>query len=312
MLVSETATRRSLLFLLGIVLSAAMIAAAPARALQNVIKLPDGFQPEGIAAGNGDTFYVGSIPTGEILTGDVRTGAVGTLVPAEEGRAAIGMKYDESTGLLFVAGGPTGKAYVYDAESGDLVAEIQLAEAGSSFINDVVITPDAAYFTNSSAPVIYRVSLADVGPSATFEAIELGGEYQFTEGAFNANGIAATPDGGWLIIVNSAEGALYRVDPMTGFATRIDLHGDSVEFGDGILLQGETLYVVQNQLNQIAVVELNSDFSEGTIVDTLTHRRFDVPTTIARFGNSLYAVNARFGSPPPIHTPDDIVRVPIK
>jgi hypothetical protein len=99
---------------------------------------------------------------------------------------------------------------------------------------------------------------------------------------------------------------------MTGFATRIDLHGDSVEFGDGILLQGETLYVVQNQLNQIAVVELNSDFSEGTIVDTLTHRRFDVPTTIARFGNSLYAVNARFGSPPPIHTPDDIVRVPIK
>lgn len=310
MLIAQTASRRSLLVFLLIALSTALIAAAPFKAFPETIALPDGFQPEGIAVGKGHTFYVGSIPTGQILTGDLRTGEVTTLVPAAAGRSAIGLKYDESTGLLFVAGGMTGKAYVYDAESGDLVAEIQLAAPGSSFINDVVITQDAAYFTNSFAPVIYRVPLADIGPSATFEVIELGGEYQFTAGAFNANGIAATPNGKWLIIVNSTEGALYRVDPTTGFATRIALSGGSVQFGDGILLQGKTLYVVQNRLNQIAVVELNSDLTEGTIVDTITSEFFDVPTTIARFGNSLYAVNARFGSPPPVNTPDDVVRVP--
>jgi sugar lactone lactonase YvrE len=309
MLVFQTASRRSFLVLLLITLGAAMIAAVPFQAFPETIALPDGFQPEGIAVGTGHTFYVGSIPTGEILTGDLRTGEVTTLVPAQAGRAAIGLKVDESTGLLFVAGGMTGKAYVYDAESGDLVAEIQLAAPGSSFINDVVITQDAAYFTNSFAPVIYRVPLADIGPSSTFEVIELGGEYQFIAGAFNANGIAATPNGKWLIIVNSTEGALYRVDPMTGFATRIALSGGSVQFGDGILLQGKTLYVVQNRLNQIAVVELNPDFTAGTIVDTITSEFFDVPTTIARFGDSLYAVNARFGSPPPVNTPDDIVRV---
>jgi sugar lactone lactonase YvrE len=310
MLVVQTARRRSFLIFLLTAFSTALIAAAPFKAFPETIALPDGFQPEGIAVGKGHTFYVGSIPTGEILTGDLRTGEVTTLVPAEAGRSAIGLKYDERTGLLFVAGGMTGKAYVYDAESGDLVAEIQLAAPNSTFINDVVVTREAAYFTSSFEQVIYRVSLADIGPVPTFEVIELSGEYQFTPGAFNANGIAATPNGKTLIIVNTSTGTLYNVDPDTGFATEIDLGGDNVAFGDGILLQGKTLYVVQNQLNQIAVVELNSDFTAGSIVDTITNESFDVPTTIARFGNSLYAVNARFGSPPPVNTPDDVVRVP--
>jgi sugar lactone lactonase YvrE len=293
-----------------IALSLTFIAAAPLEAFPAVIALPDGFQPEGIAVGTGHTFYVGSIPTGEVLTGDLRTGEVRTLVPAEEGRAAIGLKYDERTGLLFVAGGTTGKAFLYDATSGDLVSEVQLGAPESSFINDVVITQEAAYFTNSFQRVIYRVPLEDIGPLSSFEVIQLGGEYQFTPGTFNANGIAATPNGKTLIIVNSTEGALYKVNPTTGFATRIVLSGGSVQFGDGILLQGKTLYVVQNSLNQIAVVELNPDFTSGSIVNTIAHESFDVPTTIARFGNSLYAVNARFGSPPPVNTPDDIVRLP--
>jgi sugar lactone lactonase YvrE len=312
MFVAQTANRRSLLVLLLFVLSAVMIAAAPLQAFPDLIPLPDGFQPEGIAVGKGSTFYVGSIPTGAVYSGDLRTGEGEVLVPAQSGRAAIGLKYDERTGLLFVAGGPTGFAYVYDGETGENVAEIQLT-TGPRFINDVIVTKDAAYFTNSQQPVIYRVSLENNGElpaSPTVEEIPLTGDYVFTPNAFNANGIAATPNGKTLIIVNSVDGVLYNVDPTTGVATRIDLDGDTLTNGDGILLQGKTLYVVQNRLNQIAVVELNSDFTEGTIVDTITHESFDVPTTIARFGDSLYAVNARFGSPPPIGTEDDIVRVP--
>jgi hypothetical protein len=183
-----------------------------------------------------------------------------------------------------------------------------------SFINDVVITRDAAYFTNSFQPILYKVPLADDGglPSPlTSVAIPLSGDYQFTAGAFNANGIDALPNGKTLVIVNSTEGALYTVDPETGVASRIDLGMGNVSNGDGILLQGRTLYVVQNQLNRIAVVELASNLASGEIVDLLTNSSFDVPTTIAKFGNALYAVNARFGTVPTPETEYDVVRVPL-
>jgi sugar lactone lactonase YvrE len=302
---------RHILAALLLVLSLATMGSASS-VFPKRIPLPDGFQPEGIASGSGTTFYVGSIPTGAIYQGDFRTGEGEILVEPKSGRSAIGLKYDPGTGLLFVSGGETGKAFIYDAQTGELVAEIQLSTQ-PSFINDVVITRDAAYFTNSFQPEIYRVSL-DAGRTApSFEAdtIPLGGEFQFTSGGFNTNGIDATPNGKTLIIVNSSEGALYRIDPQTGFATQIDLGRDSVPNGDGILLQGKSLYVVQNAINQIAVIELSADFSFGTIESNITSPLFRVPTTIARFGNALYAVNARFGTPPTSDTDYDVVRVPL-
>jgi hypothetical protein len=54
--------------------------------------------------------------------------------------------------------------------------------------------------------------------------------------------------------------------------------------------------VVQNQLNKIAVVRLAADLRSGTLARTITDSDFDVPTTAARYGNWLYAVNARFGT----------------
>jgi len=311
MFVKQLGLRRSFAVLLLVVLSFTSIGSTFAQSFPDVIPLPDGFQPEGIATGTGTTFYVGSIPTGAVYRGDLRTGEGEVLVQPQAGRAAIGLKYDDRSGLLFVAGGPTGYAYIYNGETGANVAEIQLTTL-PSFINDVVITKDAAYFTNSFQPFIYRVPLennGDLPAVPTVEEIPLGGEYQFTPGAFNANGIAATPNGKTLIIVNSTEGALYNVDPTTGVATRIDLGTGAVPNGDGILLQGKTLYVVQNRLNQIAVVELNADLTSGTITEIITDSDFRVPTTIARFGSSIYAVNARFGTPPTPDTEYEVVRV---
>jgi sugar lactone lactonase YvrE len=310
MFVVQTLTRRSLFAFLLIVLSAAMIAAAPAQTFPDVIELPNGFAPEGIAVGKGTTFYVGSLVMGAVYRGDLRTGEGAVLVPPQTGRVAVGLKYDERTGLLFVAGGPTGFAYIYNGETGANVTEIQLTDPGN-FINDVVITKDAAYFTNSNQPILYRVPLANNGElpaTPTVDEISLGGDYVSLPG-FNANGIAATPNGKTLILVNSAAQALYNVDPNTGIARRIDLGGAAVQNGDGLLLQGKTLYVVQNRLNQIAVVALNPQLTEGEITDTITSPEFDVPTTIARFGDSLYAVNARFGTPPTPDTEYDVVRV---
>jgi sugar lactone lactonase YvrE len=311
MSLTHTAKWRPFIVFLLVALSLTMIAGAPARALPEVIPLPNGFQPEGIAIGRGTTFYVGSIPTGAVYRGDLRTGKGSVLVPAQAGRQATGLKYDRRTGLLFVSGGPTGYAYVYDGRTGANVAAIQLTTL-PSFINDVVITRDAAYFTNSFQPAIYRVPLDEdrqLPDPPVSEEIPLGGEYQFTPGAFNANGIAAARNGKTLIIVNSAEGALYKVDPATGDATRIDLGGGSVINGDGILLKGRRLYVVQNVLNQMAVVRLRGDLNSGEIARTITSPLFRVPTTIARFGPWLYAVNARFDTPPTPDTEYEVVRV---
>lgn len=283
------------------------------KAFPDIIPLPDGFAPEGIVVGNGTTFFVGSLGDGSIYRGDLRTGAGELLVSAPEGdRTAVGLAFDQRSKQLFVAGGATGEAYVYDAESGETAATYQLTEESDTFINDVVVTRTAAFFTDSFRSFIYRFPLGPAGRlpgSGAVEELSLSGDFQSVPGEFNANGIDATPNGKHLIVVNSFLGTLYRVDPETGEAQLIDLDGDTVPSGDGILLDGRTLYVVQNSLNQIAVVELSPDLLSGQVTGTITSDEFDVPTTIAEFGSDLYAVNARFGTPAGPDTEYDVVRV---
>ncbi|HSK41272.1 MAG TPA: hypothetical protein VK943_16025, partial [Arenibaculum sp.] len=259
--------RRMILLLLAALVVAAV--AAPAALAHNTfpktIPLPNGWQPEGIAIGHGSTFYVGSIPTGAIYRGDLRTGQGAVLVPGVAGRAAIGLEYDR--GRLFVAGGPTGKAFVYDAKTGALIREVQLATGtDATFINDVVVTRKAAYFTDSFRAVIYRLPLWRHGwPAATAQVVPLSGDFQLVEG-FNLNGIEATH---WaLISVQSATGKLFRINPRSGVTREIDLGGLALTNGDGLLLKGRTLYVVRNQDNQIAVLRLSWHLRSARLVGT--------------------------------------------
>ena len=105
-------------------------------------------------------------------------------------------------------------------------------------------------------------------------------------------------------------GKLFAADADTGVANEIDLGGADVVNGDGLLLRGRILFVVQNRLNRIAVLVLSRDLSHGRVVHTITDPAFDVPTTIAAFGQHLYAVNARFGTPSPQAASYNVVRVP--
>jgi sugar lactone lactonase YvrE len=273
------------------------------------ISLPSGFQPEGIASGAGSEFFAGSLANGAIFKGNFRTGAGGVFIPGEAGRVSVGMKYDTRSGLLFVAGGPTGKANVFDTTARTLIASYQLASA-PTFINDVILTRDAAYFTDSQAARLFRLPLGAAGalPDASaVTLIPLGGDWSQVSG-FNANGITATPDGKTLFVINSTIGAVFKVDPASGSAVRITDPG-ALTAGDGILLDGKTLYVVRNRLNQIAVVDLSPDFANGAVVGTITSPYFRVPTTVAEFGNRLYVVNARFGTPPGPGVDYDAVQV---
>jgi hypothetical protein len=273
------------------------------------IPLPNGFQPEGIDT-KGNRFYVGSIPTGAVYSGSLRSGRGDILVPGREGRAAIGLKVDRRK-RLFVAGGPTGKAFVYSARDGSDLAEFTLTPA-PTFVNDVTVTRKAAYFTDSQRQQLYVLDLGRGGrlPAAA-RTLPLTGDLKYDQdpATFELNGIAATRNGKRLISVQSGVGKLFLIDPRSGVTEEIDLGGDTVPNGDGLLLQGRTLYVVQNRLNQIAVVRLDRDLDDGEVVGTLTDDDFRVPTTIARKGRYLWAVNARFGTPPGPDVDYDIVRV---
>jgi sugar lactone lactonase YvrE len=210
----------------------------------------------------------------------------------------------DNRGRLFVAGGSAGTGRVIDARTGELLSEYHFAET-PTFVNDVVLTRSTVWFTDSARPQLYGLPLGRNGSlpdQSQVVTLPLEGAWEQMPGN-NANGIVQTPDHRALIVVQTATGLLFRVDPSTGVATKINLGSTlSLPNGDGLLLEGRTLYVVQNRDNQVAVVKLNRSGTTGQLVDTLTSRDFDVPTTVASFGNSLYLPNARFrptGTPPP-------------
>jgi sugar lactone lactonase YvrE len=302
--------KRSLYILIVVALLSTTVVFAKSSPFPEVIPLPDGFRPEGIVSGYGTDFYAGSLANGAIFKGDFRSGEGDILVEGATGNISVGLSFDERTGYLFVAGGTTGMARVYDTASGELAGSFALSSPGS-FINDVVVTHSAAFFTDSFNARLFKLPLSPDGglpDPASVEALPLSGDW-VQAGGFNANGIDATPNGDTLILVNSGLGRLFTVDPSSGEAESIDLGGASVTAGDGILLDGKTLYVVRNQLNQIAAIKLAPDFSSGEIITTLTHPAFDVPTTVTEFGSRLYAVNARFSTAPTPTTQYDVVQV---
>ena len=271
------------------------------------IQLPDGFQPEGIAI-KGKSFFVGSLATGAIYRGDLRTGTGAVIYPGDTG-PSVGLAVDHN-GRVFAAGGGSGNARVVDGRTGQLIKLIDLTDAAATFVNDVVIAQGSAWFTDSVNPFLYRVPLDLVGD---VQEVPLTGDLAYTTG-FNVNGIDATANGKTLVLVQSNAGKLFTSDH-TGLTKEIKLTGDtgqadSVTNGDGILLEGRTLYVVQNRLNAIAVIRLDKGLTSGHVLKRLMDPDFAVPTTIDRFGSHLYAVNARFGTPPTPETEYWITAVP--
>ena len=283
---------------LALVVPTAGTSSAGSRSLPDRIELPDGFQPEGITIGPGPVAYVGSLANGEIRAANLKTGRQ-RLISAGPGTPSVGLKSDQR-GLLYVAGGPTGTARVVSTRSGKVIADYTLTTK-PAFINDVVLSRHYAWFTNSQQPELYRVPLVRRGRTALQDevtTIPLSGDWVQQPG-FNANGIALTPNRQALLVVQSVTGTLFRVDPSTGVATRVDLGGYVLTNGDGLLVKGRTLYVVQNRLSQVAVFTLSRSGRSGVLREVLPVPDSDVPTTVAAYKSSLYLPNARFGNPSP-------------
>jgi hypothetical protein len=306
---------------LAFVLAPLPAMAAPPDNFPDQIDLPNGFRPEGIESGRGTSFFVGSLADGAIWRGDLRTGSGAVLADGAAGRVSVGIAYEAGRNRLWVAGGGpgfglgVGDVRVYDASSGALLATF-LPPGAVGALNDVAITHDAVYVTDSFNAQLVKISLPADGSlpsedSATLLAVS--GVAQ--SGGPNLNGIVAKS--GVLLVAETSTGKLFRVDPDTGNAEKVDL-GDEVLLPspDGLELRGNTLYVVGGGL--VTVVRLGARLASGVVLGEITdpglpnNPLLDVPTTATVAAGRLWVVNARFNTPPSPSTGYWITQLPLR
>jgi sugar lactone lactonase YvrE len=293
--------------LLALAMIVGVAVPAGAAGPETVIVLPGASSAEGIAAGAGSTFYAGDLFRGDIFRGDIRRGTAAPFIDAPDGRMAAGMVADVAHHLLFVAGGSTGQGYTYDIRTGTAVAAYQFAAPNAGFINDVTLTKGGAWFTNSLEAKLYFVPADRRAAPGSFRTLEITGPAADTSGDFNLNGIRAVPSGRTLIVAHSLHGKLYTVNPSTGASTLIA--GVDVPNVDGIVLNGRSLWTVQNANNQVSRFRLSADLSSGSLEKVISSTNFGFPTTAALFGHRLAAVNSHFdtGIPPTAPTYEVVV-----
>ena len=260
--------------------------------------------PEGIAydAAAG-ALYTASAADGAVLRLDAATGTSevvtpgGILVPRDSTTfpGPLGMTLDEAS-RLWIAGGNTGRIWVIDTTSGAVAKDAAVATAGKSLINDVVVVDNAAYFTDTFVPTLWRVAVEGDTIGDPEPWLDLtGSPIEYVEGP-NLNGIAVTPDGQTLIVVHMGKGLLFTIDIATKAITPVDTAGADLTGADGLVLDGNTLYVVRQTAVEIATLELSADRSTATVVSRFEHDGLAWPATAVKVDGDLVVVNTQFNT----------------
>ena len=279
----------------------------------------DRFFPEGIAydpyAG---VFYTGSTITGDIVRVNVKTGGTELFAPgAKQDRSfCTGMKLDHKD-RLWVCGGDEGKVHLIDKHGEPEKIWDLRTLYGAGFVNDCDRDKQYIYFTDSRVQKVYRASVSgsagDIEEWLTFTNQQI----PYAATGTNANGIVLTPDGKYLIIVISSSGKLYRIDRTSKAIAEITLDAP-VNSGDGLWLDGKTLYVSRNALNKVFPVTLSADYTSGVVGNGFGDNLL-FNTTIAKAGKYLLVVNGQLNrrpnpanpNPTPPVLPFTVSRVPI-
>jgi len=258
--------------------------------------------PEGIAySAQLDKFLITSIPFGKVGTVS-KDGIYADLLTAPELIAAIGMKV--AGGRVFVCNSDQGRSVrstpattrqtaellVFNLNTGALERRTDLdallPAADTNFANDVTLAPDGtAYVTDSFSPVIYKVN-----PDGT-ASILVRDNVRFASPTFGLNGITYHPNG-FLIVANTGQGKLYKVDLQNGNAVT-EITGTGALPGDGLTLLNGDLYVVTGG-NRVAQVRSTDNWQTASII------KFDATgylgaTTSVAVNNQIYTLNARIG-----------------
>lgn len=247
---------------------------------------------------------------GTIYRGELGSGRLAVWQGPRAGDNGRGITVD-AAGRVYVAGGPSAEVRVF-SRSGALLAELPTGAAGS-FLNDLWIGPDgAAYVTDSSLPVLWRVS--DSGGTWRIERwLDVSGTVTYTPSLtdFDLGGIVTTPDGRYLITAQGTTGQLWRVDLATRAITEIAVDGPPLVNADGLVLHGHVLYVVQNFSRQISKLRLSGDARSAALQETLPTPADRTFTTAKEANGRLLVVDSKFGFPPAAAVAQDRV-VPIR
>ena len=253
----STSIRRSIRTLAVVAVAALSVplglGSASAGQLPHRIPLAAGSQPEGLR----------SATTGSSTRGRWRTARSGS----ETWMAAMcGNSYQEVRAVS-----PWGTRLAVDSwggrwrhrhgmvfrRSGSLVRTYKFEPGG--FVNDVVVTQRAAFFTDSVEPSLYRVPIDDEGLPSGQEGVEarrLRGDLIFEDG-FNANGIdrfrvQRCSCSSKRTLASCSRSGLWA-------HSRDRSRRTPVSYGDGVLVIGHVAFVVQNFPNKVAKVRLSED-----------------------------------------------------
>ena len=302
----------------------ALMALTPAWAQSGVRILP---LPEAAAYPEGVTvdpatgaIYTNSANTGVVFRIDPETGAVvqvadplglGDSSPARPVSVALGLKAD-GQGRLWVAGARTGSMHVVDIATGQRLARFATPQ-GPWLINDVALTSDAAYFTDTLRPLLWRVSrdsIADavLEPWLSFEGTVL----EYGEDP-NLNGIVASPDGRYLIVVLMKTGRLFRINTRTREVSAIDTGDSTLDGGDGLALVGRRLFLVRQSAGEVVALDLSIDLTAAVEAKRIKPTELAWPATVAVRGDRLIVANSqlnRRGSGDPV-LPFSLVSIPL-
>lgn len=253
--------------------------------------------PEGVAVDpRSGAFFVGATADGTIYRGTLDNPSVTEFIGGASGKLAVGMKVDGRK--LYVAGGSTGTLSVYDIDTKQLVASFETGAGG--FLNDLVVTKQGDVFvTDSFRATLWHVTATQVAAgSGTPEGIPVGAEIQYEPG-FNLNGIVALKGGKELVVVQSNNAKLFRIDFDKDAPNGREIHEIAVEpllGGDGLLLDRGLLIVVQAAPPALAFVKLDDKAESGKVVERRTDPTLRGPSTVARARNFYLVVNADFAT----------------
>ena len=115
------------------------------------------------------------------------------------------------------------------------------------------------------------------------------------------------------VVVQMNKGLLFRVDVADKQITAIDLGGESVATGDGLVLDSQTLYVVRQGEQEIVTIDLAGGSRQGSRVSRFKDPALAWPATAVKAGDRLLVVNTQFNkrtTKDPV-MPFSIVAVPV-
>jgi Cu-Zn family superoxide dismutase len=251
--------------------------------------------PEGVAFDKRTkSFFVGITADGAIYRGTLGSDTVAPYIAGGTGKAAVGLKVKR--GKLYVAGGPTGSITVYDIATKAQVAKFETGSGG--FLNDLQVTRNGdVYVTDSFRPTLWHVTAAQVAAgSGTPQALDVSAIPYEGGGAFNVNGIVAR-NARTLVVVDTNSGKLFRIrlgNDGASIESIDEITGATVPGGDGMLLEGGRLVVVQGNPAQLSFLKLRHGARTAKLQRTRTSDKLRGPSTVDRAKNLYLVVNADF------------------